>query len=563
MGDTPLSDTVELVDKQRVWRAAVKIWEDNLVDSDDSLKYLREERGFTYTTLERYRIGFSGSHPVTQLKKEGFSLTDLRNAGLVGEENRPIFVNRIIVPYLADGQIVTLRGKQPGGGMLQARNTHIRLFGADNINNKKRREVFLCEGEFDAMLLDQYGYHVTAVPGALSFQEHWVHYFDDCHRIFIVMDADEAGRKGAEKAKALLGNRAVILELPVPNSEESTDVTDFFLRDNYSLPDWEALLSEHRSSRIHTLSTALAERKALLGKQGLKTGWKALDAALAPGLLPGQVAVVLAKTGVGKTAWLTQLVHNLSGFSTYDKAKQGPSRPVLMLSLEQTRAEVAHRLERIGFLYNTNATESDIIEWHKNFRINDDNRVPPEDLAVIIDEFIDEVNNPPELLIVDYLGYWARAFGASSKYEQVSDAIMELKRLAKTWSIPIVAPHQVSRLGKFGARLELDHARDSGVVEETADFAFALRRPYDTLDDEEFKSFDKRSKVILDILKSRHGNLGLEVEMVWSPYTLGLTTPEYDPVITRRIRDEYMALDQRLSWEDVQLVHKGKKFLKW
>jgi replicative DNA helicase len=44
---------------------------------------------------------------------------------------------------------------------------------------------------------------------------------------------------------------------------------------------------------------------------GLKTGYKALDDTILPGLLPGQVVIVLAKTGSGKTVFLCNLAYNM------------------------------------------------------------------------------------------------------------------------------------------------------------------------------------------------------------------------------------------------------------
>ena len=88
---------------------------------------------------------------------------------------------------------------------------------------------------------------------------------------------------------------------------------------------------------------------------------------------------------------------------------------MLVLSLEQTQSEFANRLERIGRLYNPLASPRISTGGIRKLRIVDENRIPPEDVSVLFDEFIDDVGEPPALLVVDYLGYWSRSFkGARS-----------------------------------------------------------------------------------------------------------------------------------------------------
>jgi replicative DNA helicase len=194
---------------------------------------------------------------------------------------------------------------------------------------------------------------------------------------------------------------------------------------------------------------------------------------------------------------------------------------------------------------------------YRNVRLNDENRIPPGDLRFLVDEFVEEVETMPKLLILDYLGYWARSFKGSSRYEQVSDAIMELKALAKEFGVAIVVPHQVSRVGKRGQRLELDFARDSGVVEETADFAFSLWSPHtqEERDDAE-TGILQRADVRIEILKSRHGGVGRETKMLWAPASLALP-PAAEPALKKMVLHEYEWVDQGKLYEQVHKLHRS------
>lgn len=560
LGDTPEPWVKEVADKRQVLAAAVPLMQDALIENGEALAYLKR-RGLTPQTIGKYRLGWAGSDLSDRLIAKGFSLKDQDGAGLrtTSDDGRayPLFWDRLMVPYEQRGYVVTLRGKQLSGNMIQAKNTSIYLFGVDNLLG--HREVYICEGEMDAMLLDQLGYPACAVPGAGSFQEHWKPWFENALRVFIVLDADDAGNKGALKIQQMLGEKAKIVELPVPDGEVSTDVGEYFLRDGHTKAEFDRLVAEVRGNRIFTFGESYVDLLDLQEKDGVQTGWRELDYAL-NGLLPGQVAVVLAKTGVGKTAWISQAVLNQSMWRSFDDKDGGPGVPTLLMSMEQTKSEFATRLDRIGTLYNPWASMDDKDKWFGLLRINDENNVPPGDVDVLVEEFIEQVAVPPRVLIVDYLGYWSRAFKGKSKYEQVTEAIMEMKRIAKKFEVSVLVPHQVSRTGDRGRRLELDMARDSGAVEETADFVFGLYRPYEAADDEDDQMvpWRQRADVRLEVLKSRHGNVGKEVRMFWAPYSLALISPASDQ--ESRVQKEWKALDDRKTYPQVLEILKGRAF---
>ncbi len=557
LGDTPEPFHRDLAEKWLVWREVVEISQNALIDRPQVLRYLKEDRGLSAKTVGKYRLGWAPKDLVDQLIMTDLEIRDIKAAGVMNEKNYPLFWDRVMIPYYQRDHVVTIRGKQIGGNVLQAKDTSIHLFGVDNLRGHE--EVFICEGEFDAMLLDQKGFAACAVPGAGNFQQHWVHWFDDARRVFICLDADDAGRQGALKIQGMLGAKARIIEFTVPKDEESTDVTEFFLRDGNEKADFEILVREVRGQRVFTFRDGLRERDILHTKNGIKLGWPDLDYAITPGLLPGQVLTVLAKTGAGKTAWVTQVIHNVSSWEPFNKETEGPGIPTLVLSLEQTRAEISERLERIGHIYNPWADEDQLSTWYGRMRICDENKIPAGDVKTLIEEFIDEVGVPPKITVVDYLGYWARSFKAKSKYEQVSDAVMELKLIAKQYQTAIIAPHQVSRAGRRGERLEMDFARDSGVVEETSDFVFSMYRPHDDPTDVQGDDlyWKKRAEVRLEILKSRHGNVGKVIPMQWAPYSLALT--DLGAEMGKRVQKEWTMYDRQMTYGDVLEVHRGRK----
>ena len=560
LGDKPEQYVKDLADKWKVWGDLVPICQDTLIEKPEILTYLKG-RGLSAKTIGKYRLGYAPKDLIDKLRAKGYTHADLKAAGLFtthDNKDYPLFWDRLMFPYYQRGHVAGIRGKEVGGKVVQAKDTSIQLLGVDNLLGHK--EVYICEGEMDTMLLDQMGYPTCGIPGALLFQSHWKPWFEGARRVFVCLDADEAGRQGAHKIKAMLGQKAKIVEFPVPDSEDTTDVGEYFLRDGHTKDDFDKLVDEVRGQRVYTFEESVRDESLLQAKNGIQLGWRDLDFAIT-GLLPGQVMTVLAKTGAGKTALISQIVYNTSMWQNFQKDKEGPGIPTLVLSLEQTRSEFAVRLNRIGTLHNPWADVDEMANWYRNMRINDENQIPPSDIRILVDEFIEEVEVPPRLMIVDYLGYWSRAFDGGSKYEQVTNAIMELKRIAKEYEITIIAPHQVSRAGNRGQRLELDHARDSGAVEETSDFVMSLWKPHEDRDksDDGPLSWRQESDVRVELLKSRHGNVGKEVRMYWAPYSLALVPTSSH--LEERIHKEWKAYEQMMTYEEVIPILQGQAWI--
>lgn len=553
LGDKPEPIFRDLASRWEVWQWLSDFAMGELLDSTEALSYLKDQRGLTVESIAKNQLGYlSNDWMETALEK--WTLEELKGAGLVGEKNYPVFWNSILIPYLERNNIVALRGKNlDTGNIIQTKDTSTRLYGANNIRG--HTEVYLCEGELDAIYLSQLGYPACGSPGAGVFQESWVTWFTEARRVFIAFDADEPGIKGANRTAGMIGKKSRIIELPVPDKEKSTDITEYFLRDFHTKEEFDEIVDRVRGERIYSVVASLEERDKMLADDGVKTGFDDLDRVLLPGLLPGQVVTILAKTGAGKTAFISQLLHNMSSWSSFDNSHSGSGIPVLCLSLEQTKSEMAERLERIGRLHYPQVTKEEFGGWYSSVRICDENKVPPEDVPVLVDEFIEEIGVPPKVLMVDYLGYWSRAFPKKSKYEQVSEAIMELKRIAKQLELVVIAPHQVSRMGRRGERLELDFARDSGVVEETSDFVFSLYKPGERFEEEEDESIDwrKRADTRLEVLKSRHGGVGATVLMHWAPFSLALT--ERGSWLENKVQDEWNAEAIGLLYDDVLRNH--------
>ena len=252
---------------------------------------------------------------------------------------------------------------------------------------------------------------------------------------------------------------------------------------------------------------------------------------------PGQVCVILAKTGTGKTLLLCNMAYYMR------------NHRVLFISLEMTREEVYDRLARIYLFHHPRASEYEVETAMGNVLINDENRLGERDLTALVDEYEVETGARPEVVMVDYLGYYARGASGNSPYEKTTNAVMQLKAEAKAGRFVCISPAQVNRGTKEGKPIDLDDARDSGAIEETADFLFSIWRPDDALQ-AETANMQQSGKVKITILKSRHGGKDRTFTLVMDMLTLAIVD-DGTRAATEATRHNHLAWRGE-KWEDLR-----------
>ncbi len=114
------------------------------------------------------------------------------------------------------------------------------LFGLEYIDDPLTvSDLWICEGEFDAMLLLSRGINaVTSTAGANTFKEEWFEYikeFKNLERIHLCFDNDDVGKNGASTLVKRL--ESVFSDIEIYNVEffeemNGKDVTDFFTKNN-------------------------------------------------------------------------------------------------------------------------------------------------------------------------------------------------------------------------------------------------------------------------------------------------------------------------------------------
>lgn len=553
-GDTDVVQYVVSEDpslRRRVITRAVELGAEGLLNNETQLEYLLG-RGLTFETIETHQIGYVGKNSslcrsITLPGHETIPASVFVASGLMSDTGQDWLDGRITIPYYNHGTVVTVRAKDPKAKYFTARGDDVRLYNSDALADAD--EVIITEGEFDCLILQQTlreaetaGRKVPAVvgiPGAESWPTHFETYFSDIKRVFIALDPDEAGRQATEKLIELLGPKACAVELPM--AMPKCDWTEYLRRKTETAPhgghtwvDVVKLIDMARMLNKRLLSIvdiAMKWENARSRGAGVTFGYSEFDSVVG-GVQPGQVVIPLAKAGTGKTVLLANVMHNTC------------HRRVMTISLEMQGSEIFNLMRRIHFFHNPMATADDMFEDYKRMRIFEENKLTADGAKRLIDEYAEDVGDPPELIIVDYLGYFARGFRGDS-YARTGDAVMALKEIAKMADCPILSPHQVNRGADEGKPLALEDARDSGVVEETADFVIGMYRPERAIDSEQA---DKGS-LRMGLLKSRHGHTGANFQFRLSNMSLAIVE-ERDRKAVNRVEQENAIYAMGTSYEE-------------
>ena len=217
-----------------------------------------------------------------------------------------------------------------------------------------------------------------------------------------------------------------------------------------------------------------------IGSIGVKTGLPGFDNYLPAGIMPGQLGVMLAYPGIGKS-WL-------SLYFAVQAWKQGKSP--LVISLEMSETEVRNRVFTImgeGLfshrkLSNGQVDVEDLKRWHKKeltgkpeFHIisNDSGgEVTPSVIRGKIDQY------RPDFIIVDYLQLMSPNQKSDNETVRMKNLSRELKLLSIAEEVPIIAissatPDDVTKLDTVPT---LGQTAWSRQIAYDADWVLALGR---------------------------------------------------------------------------------------
>lgn len=503
-------------DEKRPPEGTVERCRSALAKSDRAMSYLRDARGFTAETIDRFKLG----------------------AVVKGDTT---FVS---IPHFESGQCVNVKFRS----VPPAEKTFRRIAGCPTVlfngdalrklprKSARERVVWLCEGETDVIALVQMlggePFVVGSTAGAGSFKEEWLALLEPATTILLAYDDDEAGELGADKAAATLGRWRCRRVRP-------------------SLHDWAEMLAagmgraevekcyraafDYETSGLGTINDFAGElRGRVLGPQpkGTPTGWLSLDALLG-GWRDGEFTVITGDTGSGKSTWTT-------GAAFY-QLSQGV--PVLLAPFEQKPWEVVSKLVSV----EAERSVFDMTEDQLDEAVMRVSRLPlyildkhgPTPLSEIRDAVFTSVHRyGVKFVIIDHLHYFLACDPGNERY-----AIDEAVRAIKLWSqelqihiLLVVHPAKLGRDAKGNVRkVELDDLKGSSEIKKECDNGVRVWKERD-----EREECDKSEIAILKCRSNagREGRVWFYFDVKSERYVEGAMPPEKRGRRRRRSENE-------------------------
>jgi replicative DNA helicase len=235
---------------------------------------------------------------------------------------------------------------------------------------------------------------------------------------------------------------------------------------------------------VEAISTAVDEIEHARGSDGemagVPTGFTDLDE-LTNGLHPGQLVIVAARPGLGKSTLALDFAR---------AASIGHHAPSIFFSLEMGRSEIAMRLlaaEASIPMHRLRKGDMDQPDWNKLAT----KRVEIADAPLYIDDSpnltLVEIRAKCrrlsqkvglKLVVIDYLQLMTSGKKVESRQQEVSEFSRALKLLAKELQVPVVALSQLNRGPEQRAdkKPALSDLRESGSLEQDADIVILLHR---------------------------------------------------------------------------------------
>jgi replicative DNA helicase len=252
---------------------------------------------------------------------------------------------------------------------------------------------------------------------------------------------------------------------------------------------------------------------------GIPTGFTDLDT-MTGGLHTSELVILAARPSMGKTALATNIAESVA---------IDANQPVLFVSLEMARLEVAQRL-----LCSQGGIDAN--KFRSGFLSGDDRKKLVEASARLSKAPLMVDDTPSRtvteiaacarrmkrkmglgLIVIDYLQLIQPDDPRDPRQEQVAKMARRLKCLARELETPVLCLAQVNRqveAGKEGHRPRLSNLRESGAIEQDADVVMFIHREeaYCTKEEAQEKEIAGLAEVI--VAKQRNGPTG-EVKLAW------------------------------------------------
>ena len=484
-------------------------------------------RGLSLDTLNRFKIGYveSWKHPKAPQAPAS---------------------PRLIIPtskhsYLARDTRAELTEDQKRYS--KSKVGKVRIFNSKSLA-AATQPIFIVEGEIDAMSIIEVGGEAIGLGslGNVSRLLTMLEQSRPLQPVIICLDNDDNQKAQENVAKALGKLKEGLKRLNIPFSEE--DIAKPYKDANEALQADRAAFIAAVEKAIHNAAATEEERReearAELEREAVSywlpnfiknieesktaayipTGFLAVDEVLDGGLYAG-LYIVGAISSLGKTTFCLQIADQI--------AQAG--NDVLVFSLEMARNELIAKsvsrltliqdIEQNGTTKNAKTTrgiltgsrykyykeaEQRLIqsaitrysEYGTHIYITEGiGNVGVEEVREKVKKHI-EITGKAPVVLIDYLQILAPADIRATDKQNTDKAVLELKRLSRDYSIPVIGISSFNR-DNYTAPVNLASFKESGAIEYSSDVLIGLQ--YEGMDYQEGESDGTRQKRLRGLMK--------------------------------------------------------------
>ena len=414
-----------------------------LMSDKGALRYLAHRR-FSHEAIEYFKLGLDNSNGVKWL----------------------------FYPYLSKGKVknIKMRSLPPSEKMFRRLfGGESALFNEDVLDDKSIDSIFITEGESDAVALWSSGIHnvVGVTVGAKGIRTNWIDSLDRFASIYFVYDSDIAGRQGAIKFANRLGlERCFNVRLP----KDYKDINDYL--QSHTAEDFQKLVAEAHKFDVDSVRPigALIEESvwnlySRADEEGFDFPWHSLTK-LTGLLKPGDLFVVAAKPGVGKTTFSLNLAYHLASKNI----------PILLFELEMRPERLLPRLVARHLKKKDSNNLEDLTKAYTDMRdmpmyfAYKYTKLDFQSIADTIQACVRRYGI--RFVIFDNLHFLVRG---SDITREIGTVTRDFKMLAEETGIAMLLIARPKKVGA-GRMIDTEDLKDSADIEGDSDFVLLLHR---------------------------------------------------------------------------------------
>lgn len=380
-----------------------------------------------------------------------------------------------------------------------------RFFGQQLFNKGKR--LVITEGEIDCLTVSQVGgnkYPVVSIPNGCQsakkiFAENmeWLNNFDE---VIVMFDMDEPGRKAVEDVCRILPyGKLKIATLPLKDPNEclqngrASAIIDAIFQAKPYKPDgiingnelWEALRDEKEEEQGYTLPWDIPLQE--------KT----------QGLRKGELIVITAGTGIGKTTFVRQIAYHLGvklnlkiGMLMLEENIKRTAKGLMAVHSGKRLALNRHLVtdEEYEEIYKETLGRGNFVFFQHFGSLEADNLMSKIRFLAVAEQC--------DFIVLDHITIAISGLDIENERKATDVLMTNLRSLAEETGVGMLIISHLKRVegtpAEEGGAISLSHLRGSQGLAQLSDGVWALER------NQQDENDDQKNTVRIRVLKSRH-----------------------------------------------------------